>query len=109
MLRARFKNIAVLETRSAGAELEFDFEGSAIGIYCLAGDEAGILEYSIDGSPFKKLDTYTKWSSQFYLPWVFMFSDELREGKHKICLRMSAEKNPESRGTACQIINFCVN
>ncbi|CDE85233.1 putative O-antigen-like protein [Coraliomargarita sp. CAG:312] len=108
-VRGRFKNIAVLETRSAGAELEFDFEGSAIGIYCLAGDEAGILEYSIDGSPFKKLDTYTKWSSQLYLPWVFMFSDELREGKHKICLRMSAEKNPESRGTACQIINFCVN
>ena len=108
-VRGRFKDIAVLEARSAGAELEFDFEGSAIGIYCLAGDEAGILEYSIDGSPFKKLDTYTKWSGQLYLPWVFIFSDELSGGKHKIILRMSAEKNPNSRGTACQIVDFCVN
>lgn len=108
-VRGRFKNIPVLETRSAGSELELEFSGSAVGIYCLSGDEAGMLEFSIDGSAPTRIDTYTKWSGQLYLPWLFIFADNLTCGKHKLTLRMSRQKNPASRGTACQIIKFCVN
>ena len=35
---------------------------------------AGILEYSVDGAPFKKLDTFTAWSGGLYIPWVLSLS-----------------------------------
>ncbi len=108
-VRPRFKNLEILETRNSGAEFEFEFEGNTIGIYILAGEEAGILEYSIDGSPFKKFDTYTKYSHRLFLPSVAVFSNTLSEGKHKITIRMSEQKNPKSLGNACQIIKFAVN
>ena len=108
-VRPRFKNLEILETRNSGAEFDFEFEGNTIGIYILAGEEAGILEYSIDGSPFKKFDTYTKYSHRLFLPSVAVFSNTLSEGKHKITIRMSEQKNPKSLGNACQIIKFAVN
>ena len=108
-VRSRFANLEILETRRAGAELEFDFEGNVVGAYMLAGDEAGTLEFSIDGKPFKKIDTFTVWSKSLYLPMVLIFEDNLTFGKHKLTLRMSSTKNPKSNGTACQIIKFAVN
>ena len=107
-VRKRFANLKMLETRTAGAELEFDFEGNAVGAYMLAGDEAGILEYSVDNAPFKKIDTFTIWSNSLYLPMVVIFEDNLKWGKHKLTLRMSSIKNA-SKGNACQIISFAVN
>ncbi|MFR6032057.1 MAG: hypothetical protein ACLUKN_02095 [Bacilli bacterium] len=95
-VRGRFKNIAVLKRAPRARNSNLILKVPPLNLLP-CGDEASILEYSIDGSPFKKLDTYTKWSSQLYLPWVFMFSDELREGKHKICLRMSAKKSRKPR------------
>ena len=108
-VRDRFRNLEILETRTPGAEFEFEFVGNTIGAYMLAGDEAGILEYSIDGAPFKKLDTFTRFSKNLYLPCVVVFSNTLSENKHKIVVRMTNEKNPKSLGNACQIIKFAVN
>ena len=57
----------------------------------------------------KKLDTFTKFSKNLYLPCVVVFSNTLSEGKHKIIVRMTNKKNPKSLGNACQIIKFAVN
>jgi len=48
-------------------------------------------------------------SKKLYIPWVIMFTTTLKEGKHTIVLRMSAEKNKESIGNACQIYYFTIN
>ncbi|NDP21063.1 MAG: SGNH/GDSL hydrolase family protein [Paludibacter sp.] len=103
------KNTAILEALTAGAELSLKFEGTAVGIYCLAGPNAGIIEYKVDGGKFKTLDLYTRWSGNLYIPWVYMFETELKNTKHKLTLKISAEKNPTSKGTACQIYYFAVN
>jgi hypothetical protein len=99
----------MLETKTAGSKLTLDFKGKAIGICCVAGPYAGILEYSVDGRPFKKLDTYTHWSGYLYIPWVYMFETELGDTPHRLTLRMSKEKNEVSKGNECQIRNFVVN
>ena len=57
----------MLETNRPGAKLTLDFEGTAVGIFCASGPAAGILEYSVDGAPFKKLDTFTAWSGGLYI------------------------------------------
>jgi len=108
-VRPRYQNQNYLEALTPGDKLTFAFTGTAIGIYCLCGPDAGIVEYSIDGSPFTPYDLYTRWSGNLYIPWVHMFATSLKPGKHKITLRMSANKNPQSTGTACQIYYFAVN
>ena len=104
-----FVDVPMLETTKAGSQLTLDFDGRAIGICCVAGPSAGILEYSMDGAPYKTLDTFTHWSAGLYIPWVYMFETELKPAPHKLTLRMSKEHNERSAGTACQIRNFVVN
>jgi len=108
-VRSRFSNLKILESRSPNSALELDFKGTAIGIYCLSGDEAGILEYSIDGGETKYLDTYTKWSDSLYLPWLFILEDTLPNAPHTLKLKISEKKNDASKGHACQIISFAQN
>jgi|GEM_PF-142362 len=108
-VREKNQNTAILEALTPGAELSLKFEGTGIGIYCLAGPNAGIIEYKVDGGKFKTLDLYTRWSGNLYIPWVYMFETELKDTKHKLTLKMSADKNTSSKGNACQIYYFTVN
>lgn len=107
--RKGFVDVPMLEATRPGDKLTLRFEGKAVGIFCTPGPAAGILEYSIDGAPFEKLDTFTEWSRSLYIPWVYMLATELQEGSHKLVLRVSKEKNPASLGTECQIRRFVVN
>lgn len=103
--RNGFVDVPMLEATKAGSKLKLAFTGTAIGIFCVAGPQAGILEYSIDGNPFKKLNTSTEWSAGLYIPWVFMFETELEDTPHQLELRMTGE----GKGSSCQIRNFVVN
>lgn len=102
--RQGFVHIPMLVAETAGSSLSFDFKGRAVGIFCAAGPQAGILEYSVDGSAFKKLDTFTDWSGRLYIPWVYMFETELAPGNHTLRLRVA-----KGDRTGCQIRNFVVN
>ncbi len=107
--REGFVNVNVLESAVPGSFLTLDFKGRAIGLLITSGPDAGIVEYSIDGSPFAKADLSTQWSRGLHLPWVVMLNDQLQDGKHKLALRLSAEKNPASLGSACRIHQFVAN
>lgn len=102
--RKGFVNVPVLETKEPGATLSLDFAGKAIGIFCISGPNAGVLEYSVDNTPYKEVDTYTIWSKDVYLPWVYMLETELSDGNHKLFLRIKDTQRNE-----CQIRNFVVN
>lgn len=107
--RKGFVDVPMLEATQPGNQLTLRFEGKAIGIFCVAGPAAGILEYSVDGAPFKEIDTFTQWSGGLYIPWVYMLETALKNTSHTLVLRISGKKNKDSKGTECQIRNFVVN
>lgn len=102
--RKGFVHVPMLVADRAGASLSLSFEGRAVGIFCAAGPQACLLEYSIDGAPFKKLDTFTDWSRNLYIPWVYMLETELPSACHTLRLRVA-----KGDKTGCQIRNFVVN
>ena len=107
--RKGFVDVPMLEATQPGDQLTLNFKGKAIGIFCLCGPSCGIIEYSIDGKPFKEIDMFTNWSRILYLPWVYMLETELENKEHKLVLRMSKKHNPKSKGYECQIRNFVIN
>ncbi len=107
--RAGFVHVPVLECTQPGKELTFDFTGTAVGIFVASGLDCGIVEYSIDGSPWQQKDFFTQWSPSLYLPWSQVLSGDLSDGNHTLKLRLSAQKNARSQGTALRIVHFLVN
>jgi sialidase-1 len=107
--RPDFTNVPMLVGQYPSKTLSYVFEGNAIGIAVAAGSDAGTIEYRIDKNPWKKQDLFTSWSSSLHLPWFCTLGYGLSSGKHKLQLRISPEKNSQSKGTACRIRYFYVN
>jgi sialidase-1 len=107
--RPQYVDLPALIATEPNAELRLEFTGTAIGVCVASGPDAGKLEYSIDGGPFKTKDLYTQWSSFLHLPWYVMLNDELKRGRHRIVIRISPEKHPDSKGYAARILHFLVN
>ncbi len=107
--REQFSNIDMLCSTAAGASLELDFHGTAIGLFVVAGPDAGVVEYSIDGGQFKTADLYHRYSKGLHYPRTVMLENRLSIGGHKLILRVSDKKSPQSDGTAVRIIAFAVN
>jgi len=107
--RERFTKLPILETVKPGASLSLDFSGTAIGAYILAGPDAGIVEASVDGGPSTKVDLWHHFSAGLHYPRTVMFASTLAPGKHALSLKISAEKNTRSKGTAMRAMHFVVN
>jgi len=107
--RANYVNVPILVGQDEGSTLEFEFNGNAVGIAVAAGPDAGIIEYRIDNENWQKQDLFTKWSSNLHLPWYYTLGAGLADGEHILEIRMSGEKNPQSRGNVCRIRYFYIN
>ena len=78
----------------------------AVGIYVVAGLDAGMVEFSIDGKPFKKVDLYHPFSSALHYPRTCIFDADLEPGPHQLMLRVANTKNAASTGHAARIVSF---
>ncbi len=107
--RKQFIKIPMLIAEISGAVLTLPFQGTAIGLLEVAGPDVGMLEYSIDGSPFQSLDQFTQWSPQLHIPWTYMLSTELENTEHTLTLRTKTQKNKQSKGNATRLVQFLVN
>lgn len=107
--RPGFVHVPMLTTNTAGAALGLSFKGTAVGIAIVSGQDAGIVEYSIDGRPFKQVDLFTQWSKSLHLPWYVLFEGNLPRKKHRLVLRVATTHNPNSTGNACRIVHLLVN
>jgi lysophospholipase L1-like esterase len=107
--RGRFTEIRMLHAEKSGAELTLKFEGRAIGAYVVAGPDAGILEASVDNGPFEKRELFHRFSRGLHYPRTVIFASDLKPGPHTLRLRVSSEKNTDSKGTAARIIQFVAN
>ena len=108
-LRNRFAETELLYATDPGAELSLDFGGTAIGVYVLAGPDAGSLEYSIDGGEFKSVDLYHRFSKGLHYPRTVMLETDLTDAKHQLTLRVGNTGNDASLGTAARILQFVAN
>lgn len=104
--REGFAKVPALVASMPGAELTYAFEGTAVGLFLAAGPDTGVLEFSIDGAPFKKVDTYTPWSGGLHIPWPLVLADGLKPGKHQLVLRTT---DGAKNRTALHIIHLLVN
>jgi len=107
--RDRFTKLPLLETAKPGASLCLEFSGTAIGAYILAGPDAGIVEALVDGGPPTQVDLWHQFSAGLHYPRTVIFSGTLAPGKHSLTLKISAEKNAQSKGTAMRVLRFVVS
>ena len=85
------------------------FMGRALGAYVLAGPDAGVLEVSIDGGAWQRVDLYHRHSRGLHYPRTVMFATDLKAGMHFARIRLSQKSNLLSKGTAARILQFVVN
>ncbi len=107
--RDRFNDMELLCSTEVGSECSLEFAGTGIGLFVLAGPDAGVVEYSIDDGDTRALDLYHRYSKGLHYPRTVMLDADLERGKHKIKIRVAKTKNETSLGHAIRIIKFAVN
>ncbi len=107
--RGRYLGKPLLHVDGPDGTATLEFEGTAIGAFLLAGPDAGIVEYVIDGGKTRSLDLRHRYSRGLNYPRSVTFAHDLKPGKHVIKLSSSKKKNPDSAGHAIRILQFCVN
>lgn len=106
--RNRFAGKKLLCATKPGSSCSFEFSGTAVGLYVLAGPDAGAVDFSIDGADFQSAQLFHDYSGGLHYPRTVVLADELAAGKHKVTLRVSPNKDARSKGTAVRILEICV-
>lgn len=107
-LRSRFNGEKLLYSVRPGDSCSFEFSGSVVGLYVLAGPDAGAVDYSIDGGEYKTVQLYHDYSAGLHYPRTVILADQLSPGVRQAVLRVSKEKDSRSSGTAVRILKICV-
>lgn len=107
--REGFVDVPAVFSSVPGSSLKLEFEGIGVGLFVASGPDTGIVEYSIDDSPYMSCNLFSAWSQSLHLPWAKILTSDLPMGKHTMTLRVSQEKDPSSTGHAVNIIHFLVN
>lgn len=91
-----------------GTTLEFEFEGSVIGLYFTMEKDSGMFEYSIDDKINGIWSTWDRYCREFNRDNSKILSDALGCGKHTLKIRISDRKEEDSEGTYIRIGAFLV-
>jgi sialidase-1 len=103
--RPGFVDVPVLVAADAHARCTLPFTGTAVGVLVNAGPDAGILEWSLDGGDWQRVDLHTRWSDGLHLPWSHVLAAGLPRAPHTLRLR-SAARDAGPGGTAVRIVRF---
>ncbi|MEN9020747.1 MAG: GDSL-type esterase/lipase family protein [Verrucomicrobiales bacterium] len=105
--RTRFRDVSLLSLAASDEPLSLEFTGRAVGAYVLAGPDAGVAEFSIDGGAWKSVPLYHRHSKGLHYPRTVMFAADLKSGEHHLKLRVSTD--PEHGGDAMRVLHFVAN
>ena len=104
-VREGFYNVPMLVSTTPESGFSFSFTGRGVGLLTASGPDAGIIEYSIDGTDWQSLDLKTG-HPRLHLPTISVLADELAgEAEHTLRLRLSGDRQPG----ACRIVHLVVN
>lgn len=73
-----------IETTEAGKAITVTFTGTDFGVLVTFAEDAGVLEYSVDGGIYEELDCYLNYSN----PKARMLLENGQNSKHTIILRL---------------------
>lgn len=104
--RVTFANRPLRVATQPGSTMELQFTGTAVGLFVLAGPDAGTVEYSIDGGTWKTADLYHRFSKRLHYPRTVVLQSGLANGKHQVKLRVAKTSNQASKGTAIRVLEF---
>jgi sialidase-1 len=107
--RTGFVEVPMLTGNTPGASFDLSFRGRSVGIAVVAGPDAGIIKFSIDGHGERQLDTFNRYSKSLHLPQYFLLGDDLKKGHHVLQVKIADNHNEQSKGTALRIAYFLVN
>jgi lysophospholipase L1-like esterase len=107
--RKRFAGRDLTWSDKPGASLELSFSGTAIGLYVLAGPDAGAVEFSIDDGPWQRKDLYHRYSKGLHYPRTVVLDSGLPGGEHRVRLRVADESHEQSAGTAVRVLQFAAS
>ncbi len=105
--RKTFADYPMIHATKPGATLTLSFQSSRIGVFLLAGPDAGILQVSIDNQPPKDFDLYHPYSAGLHYPYSVVFAEGLdKTVPHTVKITISEKHNAASSGTAARIMFF---
>lgn len=94
--RSGFVHVPMLYSDTPGASFTYSFKGRSVGLFMACGPSSGIVEYSIDGGGFQRVDTFTRWSGKIYLPWLYVLATGLDPHMtHNLIVRLSDSAGKE--------------
>ena len=99
------QQVSVLVGKYPGQIIKFPFSGKAVGIAVFSDEESGMIEYSVDERDWQPLDLFSATPQLRY----FTLEADLKEKKHMLQIRMSSDKNPNSKGQKCILRYFVTN
>lgn len=107
--RNNYTDAPMLVGEEAGGPLQLKFRGHTVGIAVAAGQDAGMIEYRIDRGEWQSLNLFTRWSKSLHLPWYYTLANGLKNKKHRLEIRVAADRDERSNGNACRIRYFYAN
>lgn len=107
--RPRFTSLEMLSATEPGAECSLKFKGRSLGVFVVAGPDAGTIDVSIDGGPVVAKNLFHNYSAGLHYPRTVMLATDLAPGDHIATLRISDKKHERSSGHAARIMQFGVN
>jgi len=87
-------------------ELNFQFNGTTIGVFWLVSPDAGMVDFSIDNGPVKTISVWDKYALKFTRSSAVTLADGLPKGEHVLHLKISENKADQSTGTWVRIGAF---
>lgn len=98
-----------IEATESGAELTFKFWGKRIGVYFMIASDSGDFEATIDNGEPQIVRTWDKYALSFNRAGHKMLACNLPFGEHVLKIKVSSEKDENSKGTAIRIGAFLVS
>ncbi|MFY9252379.1 MAG: alpha/beta hydrolase fold domain-containing protein [Fuerstiella sp.] len=107
--RERFLNVPILHAEQAGSKLQLEFSGTAVGVFVVAGPDAGQLTYEIDGGESQTAELFHRYSEGLHYPRTVMLARDLPAGRHVLTVTVAETHHETSKGHSARILGFAVN
>jgi len=91
-----------------GDELEFEFDGSFLGIYYTVEKDSGIIEYCIDDGEWKERSLWDKYALSFGRAHFLILEEELEKKLHTVKIRNSGKRDEKSEGYYVRLGAFAI-